>query len=256
MPARLWFLLTLLCGAIGLGACLALYAGAQELRLLYSGPRRQLLAEELRPDTAGLVLVLGCTRHDLEVDIDSDGLVVTGERSRHDRVYSALVPASECDENLPVDRLHVMALVEAQDAAKQGLSKLYGQGYVPPPTRVVVEGAMGFGTSDGRREHLARRHFAAIKAPAALQDAPVIVKDRRPGHKGVAYATTAVGVHGLLLLSFILWLAVRRWRSGGLPPGMGPGELDDLDEPPAGGVPSDDGPDQPRGRAASAWSSD
>src|SRR5262245_15584666 len=141
-PARLWLLLLALCGAIALASGFAIYAGVQEVRLHRAGPRRELMAEEIRQETSGWLLALGCARHDLEVAVDPDGIIVSGERGAKDRIYFPLVPQSECEDEVRPEALHVAALVESRDAASQGLSRLYGEGYKPPPTRVVIDGVI------------------------------------------------------------------------------------------------------------------
>ncbi len=220
MPARLWFLLSMLCAAILAASCLALWVGTQEVRLHRAGPLRPLLAADIGADTKGWVQVLGCARHDLEVAINSDGRVVTGERDPRDRVYYALTAQDECDD-APPTALHVRALVEAQDAGNEGLSRLYGRGYQPPPTRVVVDGVIGYGAGDGWREFLARKALAAkFPAVAALRTAPLLVKGKRPGSPAAAYATAAVGLHGLLLLAVLGALALRRRLRRDLPTGF------------------------------------
>lgn len=200
-----------LCGAIAIGSGLALYVGIQEVRLHRSGPRRELLAEEIDGRTAGWVQVLGCARHELEVAVSSDGTVVTGLRDARDLLYIPLTSASQCEEDTPAESLQVRALVESADAAHQGLGALYAQGYRAPPTRVIIEGVIGFGVGDGRREHIARRELGQ-KLPA-LREVPLLVKDRRPGSKVAAWATAMVGVHGLLLLGLLGVLALRRLRA-------------------------------------------
>lgn len=208
MPFRLWVILAVLCGAIAMAAGFAIYAGAQEVRLHRSGPRRQLCAEQLDGQTRGLLLVLGCARHDLEVVVSEDGTVVGGERDSHDRVYFPLVPGAECGEDRAAGSLHVKALVEAQVGGQQGLARLYGQGYMAPPTSALVDGVIGYGVGDGRGEHVARRELS--RRGLRLQGVPLLVKGKRPGPVGVAYATLAVGVHGALLLLFLLGMALRR----------------------------------------------
>ncbi len=49
------------------------------------------------------------------------------------------------------------------------------------------------------------------------QGVPILVQGKRPGSLGVAWATVAVGTHGLLLLQFLGFLALRRLVRGGLP---------------------------------------
>src|SRR5207244_7254624 len=140
----------------------------------------------------------------------------TGERDPHDRIYVPLTPQSECDEETGAGALHVRALVESSDALSQGLGRLYGQGYRAPPTKVIIEGVIGFGGGDGRAEHVARRALAGT-VPGGV---PLLVKDRRPGSKAAPYATVAVGAHGLLLLLLLGLLGLPRARRGGLPPGF------------------------------------
>lgn len=211
MPLRLWALMGALLLCIGVGAGLALKVGLDEVHLNDAGPRRQLLAEELGPATRGWLQVLGCARHDLEVAVSSDGVVVTGERDPQDRIYFALSPESDCDDEKPPQR--VTALVEARDTMAQGLGRLYGQGYRAPSTKVILEGVIGFGGGDGRAEHVARKALGG-KVP---EGTPLLVKGRRPGSRGAAWATVAVGAHGLLLIAALLLLAIRRALRGGLP---------------------------------------
>lgn len=214
MPARLWIMLLVLCAAIGGGSIFALTIGVNEIRLIRSGPLRALLAEEVKAGTEGWVQVLGCARHDLEVAISPEGIVVAGERDARDRIYFAVTPQSECDDDAQPGALHPTLIVESRDAV-QGLSRLYEKGYVPPPTRVVLDGVIGFGGGDGWRETLARAELT--KRHPALASVPILVKGQRPGSKPAAYATAAVGLHGLLLISILAWLGIRRLTRGGMP---------------------------------------
>lgn len=220
MPIRLRFLVLTLCALIAGGSAFALYVGVQEVRLSRSGARRELLAEELTAATRGHVVVLGCARHDVEVAMSSAGIAVAGERDRSDRSYFALTPQSDCAEDTPIDRLKIVALVEAADGARQGLSRLYEQGYRPPPTRVLLEGVIGYGAGDGYRHRRALRELRRQGAPAIIADVPLLVKDRRPGSKAAAYGTALVGLHGLLLVLFLAALWLRQRLRGGLPAGF------------------------------------
>ena len=217
MPIRLRFLVLTLCALILGGSVFALYIGVQEVRLSRSGARRELLAEELSAATRGHLMVLGCARHDLEVAISSAGIPVAGERERSDRSYFVLTPQSDCAEDTPKAALKVVALVEAADGLRQGLARLYEQGYRPPPTRVILEGVIGYGAGDSYRYHRALRELRKQGAPANLDRVPLLVKDKRPGSKAAAYGTAIVGLHGILLVLFLFGLWLRARLRGGLP---------------------------------------
>lgn len=218
MPLRLRLLLVALCAVISFGSVFALYVGIQEIRLATAGPRRELLAEELTPDTRGHVVVLGCARHDLEVAISGAGIVVAGERDRGDRAYFALTSQRQCDEDTPPATLKVLALVEAADGSRQGLARLYEAGYKPPPTKVIIDGVIGYGAGDGYRYRRALRELVRLGAAPAIDSVPLLVKDRKPASKPAAYGTAIVGLHGLLLMAFLGALWLRNHLRGGVPP--------------------------------------
>ncbi len=218
MPIRLWFMLALLCAGIVFGSGFALYIGAQEIRLHQKGPRQDLRAEELDPRTRGWVMVRGCVRHDLEVAVSPDGIIMTSERDENDHVFYPLTPESECDDaDAPHGGgVHIKALVDAHGSSN-GLSTLYARGYQAPPTPAWVEGIIGFGTGDGRLTYLATRELVRRGLEERISHVPLLVKGRRPGSLGVAWATAVVGAHGLLLLLFLGGMALRRHLRGSMP---------------------------------------
>jgi hypothetical protein len=218
---------------VGLGlfifvaATAAVWLGVNEARLAASGPRRDLLAEELARPARGWVALFGCVRHDLAVGVSAGGVVyalgatppdrepragaVGADADRQaspdeDRVFTPLSSRADCDEGKPPKRIY--ALIEDDDALANTIGRVYKARVAPPPVPAFVDGVIGYGAGNAR---LAR----AARAQLGLDHGvPLLAKGRHPGVLWVAIVTAAVGLHGYLLLIVVaLWLRRRRRRA-------------------------------------------
>jgi hypothetical protein len=207
-------LLVVLAILVAAGSVAAVKVGADEIRLIRAGDRRGLDASEVTPETSGWVAVSGCVRHDLAVRVTAAGsaapLVEAATlegASKSDRVFTPLVPRSDCDEGKPPAR--AVAWVEDDDALDNTLGHGFAAKVAPPPVEAIVDGVIGYGTASDRLANKARALRASI---AGADRAPIIVKGRRPGVLWASAVTVGAGAHGLLLLGVVAWWSRRRAR--------------------------------------------
>ena len=191
------------------------YAGLEDARLVWSGPRRDFSAAELPPSPSGVVAVVGCVRHELAVGVTRHGDAyklgtAAAGASDEDLVYTPISAADDCDEARPPRKL--FALVQDDDGLDNTIGRVYQRRVAPPPVPAIVDGVVGFHAARHQAKAAARA-IAALAGSSGADALPVIAKGKRPGVLWVALVTVAAGLHGFILLAVVaLWMRRRERR--------------------------------------------
>jgi hypothetical protein len=192
------------------------YAGLEDARLVWSGPRRDFTAAELPPKLSGVVAVVGCVRHELAVGVTRHGDAyklgtAAAGASDEDLVYTPISAADDCDEERAPRRL--FAIVQDDDGLDNTIGRVYQHRVAPPPVPAIVDGVVGFHSARQQATAAARAIAAARAGGSDASDLPIIAKGKRPGVLWVALVTVAAGLHGFLLLAVVaLWMRRRERR--------------------------------------------
>ncbi len=205
--------------ALGMGigiaivSSIALMAGLDEARLATSGPLREVKIGDLAHEQ-GWLAVSGCIRHELALGVTTEGHVFRLgtehlDTEAHDRVFTPVSAAGDCDENQPPRALY--ALVEDDESLGTTITYAFQQQVAPPPVSVILSGVVGYHVGRAKLANAARAFYKA-NLKLALDDQPLLVKGRRPGVLWVALLTSAVGIHGYLVCVLGIWWLYGRYR--------------------------------------------
>jgi len=192
------------------------FAGLEDARLVWSGPRRDFTASELPPSVSGVVAVVGCVRHELAVGVTRHGDAyklgtAAAGAADDDLVYTPLSAADDCDEDRAPRKL--FALIQDDDGLDNTIGRVYQRRVAPPPVPAIVDGIIGFHSARHQASAAARAIAAARAGGQGASELPVIAKGKRPGVLWVALVTAGAGMHGFLLLAVVaLWMRRRDRR--------------------------------------------